>query len=135
MTKTVTNLLSNSCVVVADRILRPAGTPGDRRDIATKTLDRWLAAGGQRLVDAGRIAVHDVTPTIGTAPVILPEVTIDPASQGDTGVTFDGLDPAEAVKEPVPDLAIVADDPAPETFAPGAVETPGAPRGRKRKES
>lgn len=101
--KTVRNNMSNSLVTVAHHSIAPLST----KDVFVKHLTPWLAKGGQRLVDAGKISIYEVgadVPVTVLEPeavktALVPEtedettVTIGP----DEGVTFDGQIPDAAV--------------------------------------
>lgn len=130
--KFVTNPLTNTTVVVANRHIGP----GASRAIPSKDLDRWLAKGGQRLLDAGKIVIGAVpgpTITIKAAPDPVVDVprTFDGAPVDELLVTPDEREESGAEIEPPADEA----EPGPEEegdFGMPSVQTKPAKTRRKK---
>jgi len=104
MKKTVTNNLPNSAVTVAYATIPPK----ESRDILAKDLDKWLAKGGQRLVDSKKISISEAGAAVSFVdkpkPVVVAED--EPAKDEtvvnrgpDEGLTFDGKPASEASPE------------------------------------
>ena len=94
--KYVTNNDKNTTVIVANRSVGAGKTVA----VSAKELEKWLDKGGHRLVDNGTLGVSDTNVVVSVAAASEKAEETPPPSNGDEGVTFDGKDPAEAVKDP-----------------------------------